>query len=142
MKRFIFLSFWSFYFHLSYAQDSVATSSPHPMDSIATTVPQLTDSSTASSPELTDSGTVSSSQLTDSATASSSQSTDSVSHNLHVNNEPVTSISEPAYTTSFKKDGPVIIAGVGLSYLGLKLIQNKKALTEAEVLSKSENDVP
>lgn len=45
------------------------------------------------------------------------------------------------YRTNFKTDGPVIAAGVGLSYLGLTLIQNKDDLTTAEVLGKSKSDV-
>ncbi|HCN85190.1 MAG TPA: PA-phosphatase, partial [Sphingobacteriaceae bacterium] len=45
------------------------------------------------------------------------------------------------YKTSFKADGALIAGGVGLSYLGLTLIQNKDALTTAEVLSRSKSDV-
>jgi membrane-associated phospholipid phosphatase len=49
--------------------------------------------------------------------------------------------NDSPYRTSFKKDGPVIVAGVGLSYLGLTLIKNKDDLTTAEVLSKSKSNV-
>lgn len=49
--------------------------------------------------------------------------------------------SESPYETSFKYDGPAVVAGLGLSYLGLTLIKNKSKLTPAEVLSKSKDDV-
>ncbi len=49
---------------------------------------------------------------------------------------------ESIYTTKFKTDGPIIAAGVGLSYLGVRLIQNKKDLTAAEVAAKSKDNVP
>jgi hypothetical protein len=45
------------------------------------------------------------------------------------------------YTTKFKVDGPVIAAGLGLTALGLNFIQNKDALTTAEVLAKDKDDV-
>lgn len=45
------------------------------------------------------------------------------------------------YRTSFKADAPIIAGGVGLSYLGLTMIRNKDALTQAEVLSRSKSDV-
>lgn len=45
------------------------------------------------------------------------------------------------YKTSFKVDAPVIIGGLGLSYLGFTMIQNKDPLTEAEVASLSKSDV-
>ncbi len=53
----------------------------------------------------------------------------------------VFSQSESPYQTSFKVDGPAVAAGLGLSYLGLTLIKNKKELTPAEVLAKSKDDV-
>lgn len=46
------------------------------------------------------------------------------------------------YKTSFKKDAPVIGLGVGLSVLGLKLIQNKDDLTDAELATKTRDKVP
>jgi membrane-associated phospholipid phosphatase len=46
------------------------------------------------------------------------------------------------YATSFKKDAPVIIAGVGLTALGAALIRNKKDLTPEELNSKTRDDVP
>jgi len=49
--------------------------------------------------------------------------------------------NESPYNTSFKVDGPVIGAGLGLSALGLSLIQNKKGLTEEDVNNISKNDV-
>ena len=49
--------------------------------------------------------------------------------------------TESPYKTSLKVDGPAVVAGIGLSYLGLTLIKNKKELTPAEVLSKSKDDV-
>lgn len=45
------------------------------------------------------------------------------------------------YTTSFKVDAPVIGAGLGLTALGLSLIQNKSSLTPAEVAAMDKNDV-
>ena len=46
------------------------------------------------------------------------------------------------YKTSFRKDAPVVIAGIGLSVLGLKLIQNKDNLTDAELATKTYDKVP
>lgn len=45
------------------------------------------------------------------------------------------------YTTSFKKDGPVTAAAVGLTAFGVYLIQNKKDITTSELLSKTKEDV-
>ena len=49
--------------------------------------------------------------------------------------------SESPYQTSFKKDAPIVAAGLGLSYLGVTLIKNKKELTLTEVAAKSKDDV-
>lgn len=49
--------------------------------------------------------------------------------------------SESPYETSFKKDAPLVIGGVGLTALGVTLIKNKKELTPAEVAAKSKEDV-
>lgn len=46
------------------------------------------------------------------------------------------------YKTSFRKDAPVITAGIGLSVLGLKLIGEKKDLTQAELLTKTKDKIP
>lgn len=48
---------------------------------------------------------------------------------------------ESPYQTSLKHDGPALIAGLGLSYLGLTLVKNKSELTPAEVMNKSKDDV-
>lgn len=45
------------------------------------------------------------------------------------------------YTTRFVVDGPIIGAGLGLSVLGLSMVQNKDPLTEGEVLALDKNDV-
>ncbi len=45
------------------------------------------------------------------------------------------------YKTSLKVDGAAIAAGVGISYLGLTMIQNIKPLTDAELLAKNKDDV-
>ncbi len=45
------------------------------------------------------------------------------------------------YTTRFAVDGPIIGAGMGLTYLGFRMVQNKDPLTEAEVLTLDKNDV-
>ena len=45
------------------------------------------------------------------------------------------------YTTRFAVDGPIIGAGMGLTYLGFRMVQNKDPLTEAEVLALDKNDV-
>ena len=55
--------------------------------------------------------------------------------------QTVYSQTESPYETSFKKDAPLVVAGLGLSYLGLTLIKNKKELTLAQVASKSKDDV-
>jgi len=49
--------------------------------------------------------------------------------------------NDSPYETSFKRDAPLVVGGIGLSYLGLSLIKNKKELTPAEVASKSKDDV-
>jgi membrane-associated PAP2 superfamily phosphatase len=46
------------------------------------------------------------------------------------------------YKTSFRKDAPVITAGIGLSVLGLKLIKDKKDLTLTELATKTYDKVP
>ena len=50
--------------------------------------------------------------------------------------------SETTYHTSFKKDAPVIILGVGLTYLGSTLIKNEKPLTNAELATKTIDKIP
>ncbi|WP_026899417.1 phosphatase PAP2 family protein [Daejeonella oryzae] len=45
------------------------------------------------------------------------------------------------YKTTLKIDGPAIAAGIGMSYLGLTLIQNIEPLTDAELAAKSSSDV-
>ncbi len=45
------------------------------------------------------------------------------------------------YRTSWKVDAPIIAAGVGLSFLGLSMIKNKKGLTEAEVNALTKDNV-
>lgn len=49
--------------------------------------------------------------------------------------------NESPYKTSFKVDAPVIGAGLGLSALGLSLIQKKDPLTDQELAAKSSSDV-
>ncbi|OAQ39539.1 PA-phosphatase [Pedobacter psychrophilus] len=49
--------------------------------------------------------------------------------------------SESPYETKFKTDGPAVVAGLGLSYLGLTLIKNKSELTPTEVAAKNKDDV-
>lgn len=46
------------------------------------------------------------------------------------------------YTTSFKTDGPIIAAGLGLTVLGYSLITNKKDLTLAELANKKKENIP
>lgn len=46
------------------------------------------------------------------------------------------------YKTSFKVDGPIIAAGVGLTYLGTRLIANKRDLTTTEVQAKRSENLP
>lgn len=46
------------------------------------------------------------------------------------------------YNISWKVDAPVTGAGLGLSVLGLSLIQNKDDLTMAQLMQKSKSDVP
>ncbi|MBB6611436.1 phosphatase PAP2 family protein [Pontibacter sp. Tf4] len=48
---------------------------------------------------------------------------------------------ESPYRTRFSVDAPVIVAGMGLSAYGLKLMQDKPGFTEEEVLNLSKNDV-
>jgi hypothetical protein len=46
------------------------------------------------------------------------------------------------YHISWAADAPITGAGIGLSVLGLHLIQNKDSLTIAEAMAKSRSDVP
>jgi hypothetical protein len=46
------------------------------------------------------------------------------------------------YKTSWKKDAPIVVGGIGLSYLGVTLIQNKKDLTLSELATKTKDKVP
>jgi len=46
------------------------------------------------------------------------------------------------YSTSFKKDAPIIAGGVGLTALGVYLIQNKKDLTVEELIHKTKGGIP
>ena len=46
------------------------------------------------------------------------------------------------YSTSFKYDAPVIVAGLGLTYLGNSLIKNEKPLTLSELANKTKDKVP
>jgi len=46
------------------------------------------------------------------------------------------------YKTSFKKDAPIIAAGIGLTYLGNTLIKNKDPLTLAELATRTKDKVP
>ncbi|MBC8054682.1 MAG: phosphatase PAP2 family protein [Sphingobacteriaceae bacterium] len=52
-----------------------------------------------------------------------------------------TTRNESPYTTRFAVDGPIIGAGLGLTFLGFKGIQNKDPLTDAELNALSKNDV-
>lgn len=49
--------------------------------------------------------------------------------------------TESPYKTSFKVDGPAIVAGVGLTALGVSQMKNKSGLTTVEVNSLNKNDV-
>lgn len=49
--------------------------------------------------------------------------------------------NDSPYKTSWKVDGPVIAAGVGLSAYGLTLMQDKEGLTEQEAITQNKNDV-
>ena len=57
-------------------------------------------------------------------------------------NETSDGPSKYHYKTSFRRDAPVIAAGIGLSVWGLKLIQDKKDLTDAELATKTKDKVP
>lgn len=50
--------------------------------------------------------------------------------------------SESPYHTTFVKDGAIIAGGIGLTALGVSLIQNKRNLTDAELLTKTRDKVP
>jgi hypothetical protein len=65
-----------------------------------------------------------------------------------INNAQINTVQKSAaydkypYKTSFRKDAPVITAGIGLSVLGLKLISDKKNLTDAELATKTKDKIP
>lgn len=46
------------------------------------------------------------------------------------------------YHTSFKKDAPIIAAGLGLTYLGYSMVTNKKGITLVELATKNREDIP
>lgn len=50
--------------------------------------------------------------------------------------------SNSPYHTTFVKDGAIIAGGVGLTALGVSLIQNKRDLTPAELATKTRDKVP
>jgi membrane-associated phospholipid phosphatase len=60
---------------------------------------------------------------------------------IRIDLNPEVDIASP-YHTSFKKDAPVIIGGVGITALGVYLIQNKKALEPNELINKTKDKIP
>lgn len=65
-------------------------------------------------------------------------------NNLRLNSVTQTSkifLTHP-YKTSFKKDAPIIVTGLSLTYLGNTLIKNEKPLTVAELGNKTKDKVP
>ena len=50
--------------------------------------------------------------------------------------------SQSPYHTSFKRDAPILIGGLGLTALGVSLIQKKDTLTYAELATKTRDKVP
>lgn len=82
------------------------------------------------------------SQAQDSTTEIMPQLQNSSVNTTGVNEMPDLSDSRNVYTTKFKVDAPIIVAGVGLSYLGVRLIQDKKPLTAAEVAQRTKDKVP
>jgi hypothetical protein len=63
------------------------------------------------------------------------------SSKLEKKSAQIRSFTSP-YTTGFKTDAPVIVAGVGLTAFGVYLIQNKKDLTPQQLASKTKGQVP
>ncbi|MFD2512917.1 phosphatase PAP2 family protein [Pontibacter locisalis] len=49
--------------------------------------------------------------------------------------------TESPYKTRLAVDGPIIVTGMGLSYYGLTLMQDKDGLTEEEIANLSKDDV-
>ena len=49
--------------------------------------------------------------------------------------------TDSPYRTSLKVDAPIIAAGMGLSYYGLTIMQDKEGLTEEEALLQNKNEV-
>lgn len=56
--------------------------------------------------------------------------------------ETTGSESNSPYHTSLIKDGAIIVGGVGLTYLGTVLINNKNDLTPAQLVSKTRDKIP
>jgi membrane-associated phospholipid phosphatase len=67
---------------------------------------------------------------------------DTINVNQQVTTKNTQANSNSVYHVSFKKDAPVIIAGIGLTYLGNSLIKNKDELTLAELATKTRDKVP
>lgn len=72
-------------------------------------------------------------------TVINSQSTVNVEVNASRSDSPV---DKYPYKTSFKKDAPIIAAGLGLTLLGVKLINDKDTLTSAELATKTIDKIP
>ncbi len=60
---------------------------------------------------------------------------------LLLNFQSYSQVKESPYETDLLKDGIWVTTGIGLNVLGVLLIQDKKGLTEAEVLALSKDDV-
>src|ERR1044072_4414554 len=56
--------------------------------------------------------------------------------------QPSSFNAKDVYRISWKVDAPVTGAGLGLSVLGLHLIQNKDDLTHEQAIAKSRSDIP
>jgi len=68
-----------------------------------------------------------------------STQTVSVDANVSRTEEPV---NKYPYKTSFRKDAPIIAAGLGLTLLGVKLINDKDSLTNAELATRTIDKIP
>jgi membrane-associated phospholipid phosphatase len=131
MKRLITYGLAAFTFlSIANAQDTIAKTSP---DTVAAT--NQTDSAATAAPANV--GVSTQPHTTTFNTATSSNTTGATLQN----NFSGSKYPSP-YKVTFKTDAPIIVAGIGLTFLGTRLIANKDSLTNAQLATKTKDKLP
>jgi hypothetical protein len=111
-------------------------------DTVARTLP--TDTGTASTPTDSVASTiqtnVSASKPQGAVDLNTGTSLNST--NSYLKNNKSSGRYPSPYKVTFKTDAPIIVAGLGLTFLGTKLIANKDSLTNAQLATKTKDKVP